>query len=106
MAAQPYNNGLFVPTSFVWDIGRLQEVDVNSPEFKDLLVRLYQNIARIATTLNLKDSAYYYTGEFVNGQLYFPNPALSSLTTETARYRQVTRFVMDFGALPNTGVKS
>lgn len=106
MSGQSLNNGLFVPTSFVWDIGRLQEVDVNSPEFKDLLVRLYQNIARIATALNLKDSAYYYTGEFVNGQLYFPNPALSSLNPQTARYRQVTRFVMNFGALPNAGIKS
>lgn len=103
---QSYNNGLFVPTSYVWDISQLQSMDVTDPQFKELLVRLYQNIANIATALNLKDSAYYYLGEFVNGQLYFPNPTLTSQTSSTARYRQVTRLVVNFGALPNTGVKS
>jgi len=103
---QAYNNGAFVPTSYVWEVQSAQSVDVNSPEFKELLVRLYQNIANIATALNLKDTGYYYLGEFVNGQLYFPNPALNSQTASTARYRQVTRLTVDFGALPNTGVKS
>jgi hypothetical protein len=104
---QPYNNGLFVPTSYVWDISQLQELDVTDPQFKELIVRLYQNIADIATALNLKDSAYYYLGEFVNGQQYFPNPALTSQTASTARYRQVTRLVVNFGALPNAaGTKS
>jgi hypothetical protein len=44
------NIGSFVPTSYVWDVARLYEIDVNSDEFKELLVRLYQNLNLIANT--------------------------------------------------------
>ena len=56
--------------------------------------------------MNLKDSGYYDTLEFVNSQLFFPNPALSSQTAQTPVYRQVYRKVINFGALPNAGAKS
>lgn len=101
-----YNEGLFVPNSYVWDVQEIQAVDVNDQAFKELLVRLYQNISAITTALNLKDSGYYTFAEFVNGQLYFPNPALTSNTSQTAAYRQVFRYVINFGALPNTATKS
>lgn len=99
-------SGLFVPTTNVWDVQQLYEVDVTSPAFIELLVRLYQNINNIATALNIKDSGYYITQEFVNGQLFFPNPLLNSSTAQEAGFRQVWRLVIDFGALPNTAAKS
>lgn len=98
--------GAFVPTTNNWDVGQLYDIDVTSPAFKELLIRLYQNINVIATIVNLKDTGYYTTQEFVNGQLYFPNPALNSSTNTVAAYRQVFRTVVNFGALPNAGVKS
>ncbi len=99
--------GLYVPTTNIWDeVGQLQETNVNSPEFKELLVRLYQNINNIALSLNIKDSAYYDTNEFVNGQLFFPDPNLSSSTDTVATFRPVFRLVVNFGALPNTGTTS
>jgi hypothetical protein len=99
--------GAFVPTTNVWDVSRLYEVDVKSPEFKELLVRLYQNINNMALVLNIKDSGYYDLDEFVNGQLFFPNPALSSATQQNALFRQVFRKVINFGALPAApGTKS
>lgn len=98
--------GLFVPTTNVWDVGNLYQIEVDSPQFKELLVRLYQNINTIATVLNLKDSGYYTTREFVNGQSFFPNPALNSSTDTVATYRQVFRTVVNFGALPNATTKS
>jgi hypothetical protein len=98
--------GAFVPTTNVWDVTQLYQVDVTSPEFKELLVRLYQNINNIATILNLKDTGYYTTQEFVNGQSYFPNPLLNSSTATHATYRQVFRTTVNFGTLPNTGTKS
>ncbi len=98
--------GAFVPTTNIWDVGQLYQVDVTSPEFKELLVRLYQNINAIATIVNLKDTGYYTTQEFVNGQLYFPNPDLNSSTPTAATYRQVFRTTVNFGALPNAGTKS
>jgi len=103
---QQTNTGSFVPLTNIWDVQRLQEVDVKSEEFKELLVRLYQNINNICLALNIKDVGYYTLSEFLNGQLFFPNPSLSSSTSQSPTYRQVFRTVVNFGALPNAGAKS
>lgn len=95
--------GLYVPTTNIWDVGQIRDMDINSPDFKELLVRLYQNINDISTALNIKDSAYYDTSEFVNGQMFFPNPALAGSASTIPTPRPVFRLVVNFGALPNTG---
>jgi len=77
------NVGSFVPTTNIWDVQRLYEVDIKSPEFKELLVRLYQNVNNIALSLNSRDAGYYDNTEFINGQTFFPNPTLSSTTAQT-----------------------
>ncbi len=105
----PFNieSGAFVPTTNVWDdISALEQVDISSPQFKELLVRLYQNVNNIAILLNLKDTGYYPQTEFVNGQLYFPQPTLNSSTQVAPIFRQVFRLVINFGALPNSTTKS
>jgi|SRR5579885_3473106 len=104
--ANPTSVGAFVPTTNVWDVSQLYAVEVTSPEFKELLVRLYQNINNIANVLNIKDSGYYPLSEFVNGQLYFPNPALSSASSTYPACRPVWRLAVNFGALPNAATKS
>lgn len=98
--------GAFVNQTQVWDVSQLQSMDSNSVAFKELIVRIYQQLNTMAIVLNIKDTAYYSLGEFVNGQLFFPNPALTSETASTARYRQAFRLVVDFGSLPNTATKS
>lgn len=98
--------GLYVATTNIWDVSQLYSTEVTDPAFKELLVRLYQNVNNIATALNLKDSAYYDLNEFVNGQMFFPNPANSSATTAAPAYRNVYRLIVNFGALPNTATKS
>ena len=98
--------GLYVPSTYIWDIQQLQSLDVNSQEFKELLVRLYQNINSITIALNLKDSAYYDTNEFINGQSWFPDPTLTSSSSTTPTFRPDYRQVVNFGALPNTATKS
>lgn len=70
---QQINTGSYVTTTNVWDVSRLYEVDVNSDEFKELLVRLYQNINNISLVLNTKSTGYYINEEFVSGKLFF-NP--------------------------------
>ena len=70
--------GSFVPSTNIWDVQQLYNIDVNSVAFRELLVRLYQNINLITNTLNTKDSGYYDLNPFVNGQLYFPDPANNS----------------------------
>ena len=108
MAADPIQNraGLFVQSTSVWDVQQIESTDVKSPEFKELLVRLYQNINNIVLSLNIKDSGYYTLTPFVNGQLFFPNPALNSTTSPGPSFRQVQRLVINFGALPNATSKS
>jgi hypothetical protein len=104
--ANPNNYGDFVPTTNVWDVAELYQTDVKSPEFKELLVRLHQYIGSIANTVNRRDAGYYNISEFVNGQLFFPNPLYDSQTATQPAFRQVLRKVINFGFLPNTGLKS
>jgi len=98
--------GAFVPTNNIWDVQQIYSTEVTSPEFKELLVRLYQNINNIALVLNVKDSAIYPLQEFVNGQLWFQNPSYNSSTAGDASLRQVFRIVINFGVLPVTTSKS
>lgn len=100
------NPGAFVPTTNMWDVSALKEIDVTSPQFKELMIRLYQNINNIALILNIKDSGYYALQEFVNGQAFFPNPSLTSTTPQTPTFRQVYRMVINFGTMPNSATKS
>jgi hypothetical protein len=74
---QQINTGSYVPTTNVWDVSRLYELEVDSPEFKELLVRLYQNINNISIVLNTKCTGYYVNEQFVSGKLFFnanPDP--------------------------------
>ncbi len=104
-ASNPLNSGLFVPSNYIWDVSQLYSTDTNDPEaMKELLLRLYQNINNITVALNLKDSGYYNTQEFVNGQAYYPNPALNSSTPTSPVFRQVYRKVINFGALPGGAI--
>jgi hypothetical protein len=95
--------GSFVPTSNVWDVTDIFNLQQESEELKELLVRLYQNLNVMATVLNFKDSGFYDTTEFINGQLYFPNPANTSSTPIEPNFRQVYRKVVNYGPLPPPG---
>lgn len=88
------NTGLFVPTTDVYEVSKIGEVDVNSQEFKLLLVRLYQNLNVMAIALNLKDSGYYVLEQFVNGQVFFPTEPNTPNS-----FRQCFRLVVDVGNL-------
>lgn len=96
----------FVPTNYIWDVQQIQKAEVGSPEFKELLVRMYQNIGNIALALNLKDIGQYQQLELINGQQFFSNPALGNASQPTQTQRQVYRTVVNFGALPDAAAKS
>lgn len=90
--------GPFVPTTFNTDVSSLYSLEVTDPAFKELMVRLYQQLNNLALALNAKDTGYYDVNEYVCGQLYFPNNG--------TQFRPVTRLVVNFGALPNATTKS
>jgi len=93
--------GAFLPTTDAYDRSLVEALDVNSPEFKDFIVRLYQTTNNIALAVNIRDAGYYTENEFINGQLWYQNKSLSSKTSQAPEYRQVYRKVVDFGALPD-----
>lgn len=98
--------GAFIETNFIWDVQQIQQLEELSPEFKELLVRLYQNLGKMATVLNVKDTGIYQLTEFVNGQTFFSNPLYNSSTAVSPTPRQDYRMVINFGALPNNTTKS
>lgn len=98
--------GANVPTTNVWDVSEIYSTEVTSPAFKELLVRLYQNLNLLCLVTNVKDSGMYVDSEFVTSCQYFTNPALSSATAQSPALRPVFRTVVNFGALPNAGTKS
>lgn len=100
------STGLFVPTTQVWDVTEIYQTDVTSPQFKELLVRLYQNLNSMAMSVNGRDAGIYDKTEFVNGQTFFPAATVSSATSSSPDQRQVYRKVIDFGALPNAAAKA
>ena len=89
--------GLFIPTTGVRD---------QTLQGEEAIIAVRENINAIALALNAKDSGYYVLQEFINGQAWFPDPALSSSTASYPDLRQVFRLVVNFGTLPNTGTKT
>lgn len=96
--------GNFVPTTFNMDVAILQSTDVNSPEFKELLIRLYQTLNTICLTLNAKTDGTYGLSQQVTGDVYFP--VLVNAMLKANEWRAVTRKVVNIQTLPNTATKS
>lgn len=82
--------GLFLPTQGTRDLGT-DKLD---------LTALRQTINNIAIVVNKKDTGIYALVETMNGQTFFPDPALSSATSPFPTYRDDFRKVINFGALP------
>lgn len=91
--------GYFIPSSNIWDVSQLYDTNVNDPAFKELLVRLYQNVNNISQLLNIKDTGVYVTSDIVNGQTFFPNPTSDPNAGSTLTNRQVHRLVINVGAI-------
>lgn len=92
---QQFSTGQFVSTTSVFDVGRLYEVEVSSPEFKDLLVRLYQQVNNLSVSSNNKISGYYLQEEFITSANYF-NPN----SPDPLQLRPEFRKTFNIGALP------
>jgi hypothetical protein len=85
-------------------VAKLANTDVNSPEFKELLVRLYQNLNRMALVVNAKETGVYNNAfSTPTSQQWFPNPSFNSTTAQIATLRPTDRTVINFGPLPSAG---
>ena len=90
--------GSFVATTNIYDL--------EGKDIETVLIRLRQTLNELALSNNIKDSGYYVLEEFLNGQRWFPDPALNSTTAKAPAPRQVFRKVVNFGALPNATSKT
>ncbi len=98
--------GQFVPIGQIIDSQEINDNPKIEADLKQILIRIVQALENHAQSINLKDTGLYSLQEFVNGQVYFPNPALSSATAQLPTQRQVFRVTVNFGALPNAAVKT
>jgi hypothetical protein len=100
----PDNPNAFLEATDVYDVEAIQQLDVNSEEFKEFLVRLRQNINNISLSVNNRDGGFYTLGEFNTGAQLFPT--VDPITFEVSEYRSVIRDTINFGPLPNAGLFS
>ena len=100
------NKGYFLPTTQTWDVTEIYQTDVNSEKFKELMVRMTQQIGNIAQQVNSKGSGLHNAQEFATGDTFYANPANSSAGDTKATGRPVFRKTINMlptGTLPNTG---
>jgi len=98
--------GAFIPTTDIFDTSTIDNMENIDPNLKDLLIRLAQATNNIRIGVNLRDAGYYVEQEFLNGQLWFEKEGLDSSSAQTPEHRQVSRKVINFGALPNAASKT
>jgi hypothetical protein len=106
------NVGLFIDTTQIWD--EYLQASQGEIDSRELFLRLYQNINKIAIALNLKDSGLYSQTEFVNGQQWCPINEITNFTGVVASNdskvnadpRQVYRKIVFCGALLNAAAKT
>jgi len=87
-------------TSYIYDVSEISSMDVKSKEFKELIIRLVMNANKQNIAINGKDTGIYDVLETVTGQTF---PPVAGRTGQRAGYRMC---FFDFGALPNTAVKT
>ena len=93
------NFGYFLRTTVSLDVARIADVKVNSEEFKELLVRLYQAVNDIELAVNAKHTGRYLPNQFVNGKQWI-------LNNDFNNPRQVYSVYVNCGALPSTGTNT
>ena len=59
-------------TTQIFDLTSLRDVDVKSDEFKEFIVRLYQEVNKHAIFINQKDHGIYSIEQYGSCKQYFP----------------------------------
>lgn len=102
----PIPRSNLLPTTLSIDVQRLYSVDVNSQDFKNLLVSIALDINKIMVAVNSKATINYSTNEVATGCTFYPDPALDSTTNRSPSQRQILSKTINFGTLPNNTTKS
>jgi hypothetical protein len=102
--ARPGDYGSFTNTTSVWDPSYIYDSNLD-PQLKEILVRMHQNLNRMAFVVNSKRTGIYINlFEFVNSEQWFPNPNTNSSTSTAPAQRQGYTTTINYPlALPNAG---
>lgn len=101
-----FNQGLFLDTTEVLDTSFLQESEYTNEQLRQIFIQVIQAFNSTNLAVNLKDTGIYALTEFVNGQTFFPDPALSSQTQQSPAQRQAYRKTFTVGPLTNATTKT
>ena len=93
--------GYYVATTDIYDSKIIADIDINSPEFKDFLVRLQQRTNTLALYQNNKVAGIFSLDEQINGKQYFQTVQGSGTGQQSQIQRQVYHKTYNLGALPN-----
>lgn len=97
----PLRRGQFVPTTETFDSGVIDnEGNINREALQEFILRVRQIINEISVIINVKQTGYYPLEEFITGNLYFER------TGQLNEFRPSQWRVIDFGTLPNNGIKT
>ena len=98
---QLQNTGLYVQQTPIFDVQAIYETEVTDPAFKELMVRMYQQMNNVILSLNEKETAMYRLEIFQTGQNWFPLvPATTSNYMINQDDRPAFRVVINYGPLP------
>ena len=97
--------GILLPTTDIYDAQLIEALDIESPEFKDFLVRLQETLNTYALYINNKAYGRYNIRETINGKTYFQT-TVSSSSSSSYTPRQGYWIVVDVGALLNNATKT
>jgi|GEM_PF-2764319 len=93
--------GLFLRTT-----DEVEKVDIArltaDQNLKDILLKISQRTNEVALAVNLKRTGIYHEPEFVNGNVWYANKSLSSLTADAPQPRQEFTTTVIYGALKNS----
>lgn len=96
----PLNSeGILLSTTDKYDSQIIEELEIDSPEFRQFLIWIQQALNDHANYMNRKDYAAYDLAESINGQTWFQGNDDGASTN--VNFRQVYRKVINIGALDN-----
>jgi len=78
--------------------------DVVPEEWEEARPFLVEMLKKITNSLNSKEVGFFLDEELLSGKAFIPGATLPG--NNPGIFRQVLRKVVDFGALPNAGLKS
>jgi hypothetical protein len=103
---QGQQTGAYIQTTIIQDQQVLRTVDLKGEDFRNILMRLYEALGMHEKSINQRTAGFYPLTEFIDGNVFFPDPALSSTTSQKPDLRQEFVKVINYGPLPNTAQTS